>query len=537
MILAVSIIPLADALDNETDASGEITLHFREAFGTGLNGYGQLGNGSTESVLNFESLDFDDAVAIYPTSETVYYLTSDGRLFGSGHNDCGQLGTGDTVDRHEPVRIGAGLGTVVYVTCGPYDVFFINSEGELFGTGGNSTGRFGNGSTENVLSPIRVGEELGAISKACIVDRTLFVLNEEGDLYGAGANNQGIIGNGKSSNQTTFYHMNEGLGAVVDVRISKDTALWLNDRGELFGCGRNDYGQLGQGDTVTPRKTPVRIGEGIGTIVSMECTYGATYMLTSTGDVYACGGNGSGQLGTGTVDNALVPTQIGSEIGKTISKVSVAYKRTTLLASDGSMYVCGINSGGQNGDGSTVNTPSLQLVDPSFGTVADIFCSELATYFVNSEGVLYGAGKNVDGALGIGESNGIVKTFTVIGKLDNLTYFSCCATGAFFITDRQSHVAPPGIQYAVSGSSVDIQMVSDDDLLSYSVVSCSDGTAESDGNVISYSCPTVQSPSEETVNVSVTNGMQSEQFPIDVVVVQVLTFVNSPSDGRIAQEG
>ena len=124
LILAVSIIPLADAPDCDADPTGDITLHFYESFGTGLNNYGQLGNGSTSNLQNFDALDFDDAVAIYPSSETVYYLTSDGRLFGSGHNDCGQLGTGDTVDRHEPVRIGAGLGIVVYVACGRCDGYF-----------------------------------------------------------------------------------------------------------------------------------------------------------------------------------------------------------------------------------------------------------------------------------------------------------------------------------------------------------------------------------------------------------------------------
>ena len=535
-MMAVSIMPIADAF-NGTDASGDIVLHYRDAFGTGQNGYGQIGNGTTEDVLIFDSMDFEDAVEIYPTSETVYYLTDDGRLFGSGHNDCGQLGTGDTIDRHEPVLIGAGLGTIVYVTCGPYDVFFINTDGELYGTGGNSTGRFGNGSVDNVLSPIRVGEDLGVIAKAYIVDRTLFVLNEDGELYGAGANGLGIIGNGKSSNQTTFYHMNEGLGTVVDVRISKDTTLWLNDQGELYGCGRNDYGQLGQGDTDSPKKRPVRVGESIGTIASMECTYGATYMVTPSGDVYACGGNGSGQLGTGTVDNVLVPTQIGSEIGKAFSKISVAYKRTTLLANDGSMYVCGINSSGQNGVGNTVNVPHLQLVDPSYGTIADIFCSEYSTYFVNSDGVLYGAGKNTGGLLGIGGESEIIKTFTAIGELEDLSSFSCCASGAFFILDRMSRVVPPSTQYAVSGNVLTIHIESDDYLLTYSVESCTDGHADVVDDVVSYSCPMVQSPAEETIVITVSNGRQSEEFPIDVVVVQALSFVNSPLDGYISTEG
>ena len=474
----------------------------------------------------------DDVAEVYPTSETVYFLTTDGRLYGSGHNNCGQMGTADTSDVHTPIRIGEGLGQIVFVTCSPYDVFFINSDGELYGTGGNSSGRFGNGSTEDVLSPIRVGEGLGTIVEASIVDRTLFVLNDQGDLYSAGTNNYGIVGNGKSSNQTSFYHLNDGFGAVSDFRISMHTTLFLTDTGELYGCGRNDYGQLGQGNTDSPVRSPVRIAPDLS-IASIETTYAATYILTTDGDVYACGGNGSGQLGTGDTENVLAPTRIGADTGKTFKEICVAYKRTALLSVDGCLYVGGQNTGGQNGLGNTVNVPELQQVT-GYGLIDKVYCSETSTYIVASDGRLYGAGKNTGGSLGIGANNEAVKTFTEV-DVGDLDFFVCCSSGAFYTTVRESHIEAPERQYAVSGSPIEIRLQSTCPNPEYSVSSCTHGHAEVRDGMVAYLCPAVDSSCDELISVIATLGADSEDFTIEVTVVQALAFLNDPSSGFIQE--
>ncbi len=447
-----------DGYGSIVHTSGGLTELFENSVHvSGNNSYGRLGDGTTNNTVHMSELDMEDVARIFPTSETIYFLTSDGRLYGSGHNDVGQLGTADTSDRSTPVRIGEGLGTVVEVSCSPYDVFFMNSEGQLYGCGGNSSGRFGDGTTVNHLTPVRVAESFGTIDKFCIVDRTLYILTGDGELYGAGLNSYGILGT-VTTNQTTFVRMGEDCGNITDFRISANTVLFLNEDGELYGQGRNDWGQLGTGDTVTPIKSPVRIGEGLGKVSSMECTYGATYILLDNGDVYACGGNGSGQLATGDTDNVLTPIRLGGELGKTFSKVEVAYKRTALLSTDGCLYVAGQNVNGQNGLGNAVNVPAFQQVT-GYGTIADVFCSEQTTFIINDQGQIYGAGKNQNGILGFGNSNQVVRTFTEIEYDDEILSFDCDSNGVYLITTRslgEHIVVPHGAAVSADGTTVTI---------------------------------------------------------------------------------
>jgi alpha-tubulin suppressor-like RCC1 family protein len=111
----------------------------------GLNSYGQLGDGSLED-KNDPVYVADDVVAFsagrYAHS---MFITSDGSLWGMGANDDGQLGDGTLQEQDVPVKI---LEHAKAVSCGAYHTIVMLDDGSFLAAGDNSSGQFGNSSTE-----------------------------------------------------------------------------------------------------------------------------------------------------------------------------------------------------------------------------------------------------------------------------------------------------------------------------------------------------------------------------------------------------
>uniref|UniRef100_UPI0025E8CD9B hypothetical protein n=1 Tax=uncultured Parasutterella sp. TaxID=1263098 RepID=UPI0025E8CD9B len=53
-------------------------------------------------------------------------------------------------------------------------------------------------------------------------------------------------GNGSTDDVTTFTKRADNVAQVV---CSEGTTWYLNKSGELYGCGKGDYGQQGNGST------------------------------------------------------------------------------------------------------------------------------------------------------------------------------------------------------------------------------------------------------------------------------------------------
>jgi alpha-tubulin suppressor-like RCC1 family protein len=84
----------------------------------------------------------------------------------------------------------------------------------------------------------------------CTSEETWY-LTKNGELYGCGENNYGEHGSGDTSNNVlTFTKRAENVENFV---ISGVTTFYMSD-GKLYCAGRNNYGQLGLGDT-TDRTT------------------------------------------------------------------------------------------------------------------------------------------------------------------------------------------------------------------------------------------------------------------------------------------
>ena len=78
----------------------------------GSNLFGQLGDGTNEDAsLGVEVILEENILALYsgPSSESVFFVGTEGNTYGTGLNDRGQLGVGDTEDRNLPSLVDVPL--------------------------------------------------------------------------------------------------------------------------------------------------------------------------------------------------------------------------------------------------------------------------------------------------------------------------------------------------------------------------------------------------------------------------------------------
>jgi len=81
------------------------------------------------------------------------------------------------------------------------------------------------------------------------------------------------------------------------------TALLLNN-GQVYTCGNNTYGQLGNGTNSNVFKI---INPNVGKVIQISCGNAHTALLLNNGQVYTCGINIKGQLGRITNSNVFNP--------------------------------------------------------------------------------------------------------------------------------------------------------------------------------------------------------------------------------------
>ena len=95
--------------------------------------------------------------------------------------------------------------------------------------------------------------------------------------------------------------------------LSYHTLILKND-GTLWGSGCNNYGQLGLGDT-TNRNTFTQVTTNVNDIKSIYCGDYHNFILKNDGTLWGCGRNDCGQLGLGNGDNKYTFTQVTTNTG------------------------------------------------------------------------------------------------------------------------------------------------------------------------------------------------------------------------------
>ena len=217
----------------------------------GWNGDGQLGLGNKTSKTTFTEIttNTDDIKSVYCGYSCTFILKNDGTLWGCGYNGHGELGLGDTTSRTTFTEITTNTDDIKSVYCGRYHTIILKNDGTLWGCGKNDYGQLGLGDTTNRYTFTQVTTNIDNIKSVyCGADHT-FILKNDGTLWGCGLNSSGQLGLGDNTNRTTFTQVTTNANDIKEIYCGFYHTLILKNDNTLWGCGRNDYGQLGLGDT------------------------------------------------------------------------------------------------------------------------------------------------------------------------------------------------------------------------------------------------------------------------------------------------
>jgi alpha-tubulin suppressor-like RCC1 family protein len=300
----------------------------------GNNADGQLGNGTTTSFLTpvevvgvggSGSLSTVHALATDQSGPEGIALTATGNLFGWGQDNVGQLGDGNGTgaNRLSPVAVSpVGLSGIVDTAAGNEFAVGLSSGGNVYDWGANGSGQLGNATTSTATTPVEVEGVGGAgflsgITAVAAGQAFTVALTASGNVYTWGDNSSGQLGIGTTGGTHTTPVEVEGVGGsgylsgIVAVSAGANFTVALTASGNVYTWGDNQYGELGDpstGNVSTPVEV-VGVG-GSGDLSGIVAITGGgrggagpafSIVLSSTGNVYAWGANGSGQLGIGTV--------------------------------------------------------------------------------------------------------------------------------------------------------------------------------------------------------------------------------------------
>jgi len=86
-------------------------------------------------------------------------------------------------------------------------------------------------------------------------------LRSDGTLWGWGKNNFGQLGDGTTTDRSTPTQEATGATNWTAITVGGYHSMALKSDGTLWGLGRNSHGQLGDG-TTTDRSTPTQEATG-----------------------------------------------------------------------------------------------------------------------------------------------------------------------------------------------------------------------------------------------------------------------------------
>ena len=357
----------------------------------GGGGQGQLGNGTLTSsnsptaVVGSPGSSATTAVSAGPDHAC---SVSDGKAYCWGRNDYGQLGNAQTAQSNIPVAVFAGgvlAGrTVTAISAGGFHTCAV-ADGLVFCWGDGSRGQLGNGLTgpsASSLVPVQVGG-LGVTAteistghyRSCVL---------AGAVYCWGTNEYGQLGQAGTVTQLSVPVAVSGLpGGTLSNITGGQMFTCLLASGVPWCWGAGFDGQLGNGTLTSTNPTPhaVVTNGAIGGQAVTSLSAGQIHVCAvAAGRPYCWGGNGPGQLGSGTLNQrsttpvAVVTT--GALLGHTSTAVAAGGNHSCVLA-DGAPYCWGSTTNGQLGDGDTSTASSRPT--PVASLTSDVLAGRTVT--------------------------------------------------------------------------------------------------------------------------------------------------------------
>lgn len=287
-------------------------------------------------------------------------LTSGGQAWCWGRNAVGQLGDSTASTRTAPVQVLQQSGvTFSKVSAGQEHNCAITSAGAAWCWGYNADYRLGDSTTNLGLAPVQVKGMSGiSFSSISAGAQHTCALDGSGQAYCWGYNLYGQLGNNATASRRSpvAVQMPSGVSFSAIAAAEKHTCA-LDTTGQAWCWGYGAEGAMGGGFSFGD-SIPVQVTHPSGvTFSSIHTEYRHTCAVTSAGQAYCWGKNGSGQLGNNNTTTQYTPVAVQQPSGVTFASVQANYDNTCAVTSGGQAYCWGLNNNrGQVGDGTIWTT-------------------------------------------------------------------------------------------------------------------------------------------------------------------------------------
>ena len=296
-------------------------------------------------------------------SHTLYLGAGATTVTAWGLNTDGRLGVGDTASPVNWAKAVTGIpsgDTVTGLAAGGTHSLIL-AGGKVYAAGSDRFGQLGQGGTNRVnrSSFIQVFAPTSRVVAVAAGGNHSLALTELGDVYACGDNTYGQLGNStlvSSANwiKVSIQYPSTGLSPkIVSVVAGADHNLAVDEDGGVWVWGRNNYGQLGKGTRTKAEGTPSelnlgKINDSDEDVVAESVAAGFSHslILTTDGEVLGFGRNNSGQTGQSATSSVVLVPTLISGLSG-IRSIAAGTDSSFAIAESGQLYSWGYNSYGE----------------------------------------------------------------------------------------------------------------------------------------------------------------------------------------------
>lgn len=296
---------------------------------------GQLGHGQNKTLMAPRMVEFpcpsDNTIVKVIAAGGMHSacVTTSGECYTWGASQYGQLGLGDEVVKEktccEPRKVMIQQSSekvpflAVSIALGGMHSAAIDIDGKMWCWGRADSGQTGQKEWifsffNGLVVPHMVSDIEEEVTMVACGGFHTAAVTISGKLYTMGKEDFGMLGTTLGSETASHVNLVDSLLSKTIVGVSCGgwhTVMWTDD-GELFACGKGEYGRLGLGDEASVCE-PARVNLGDNVKVKSASAGGShTLILSTHNEVFSTGRTGGGRLAIGPVNcnRVLEPTKV-----------------------------------------------------------------------------------------------------------------------------------------------------------------------------------------------------------------------------------